>query len=157
VLPASFGHEAASGSQAQLLPFQLPPPALEGNMALDERSRHELYLKPEQVLGSDPASVLMEMLPPVGWADVATKRDIDGLAAATKRDIDGLATATKRDIDALAAATKTDISSLAAAVETLEHRLRAEFANQTRTIVLAMLGSSLAILATTLGAVFAMT
>jgi hypothetical protein len=42
-------------------------------------------------------------------------------------------------------------------VETLEHRLRADFASQTRTIVLALLGSSLAILATTLGAVFAIT
>ncbi|MGH9037502.1 MAG: hypothetical protein ACRD0O_17230 [Acidimicrobiia bacterium] len=86
-------------------------------MALDERSRHELYLKLEELLGPESATALMEMLPPVGWADVATKRDLDQLAAV----------------------------------------LRAEFAHQTRTIVLAMLGSSLAILGTTLGAVFAVT
>jgi hypothetical protein len=85
-------------------------------MVLDERSRHELYLKLEEVLGPEQASTLMEMLPPVGWADVATKRDLDQLGAV----------------------------------------LRAEVANQTRTIVMAMLASSLAILATTLGAVFAL-
>ena len=46
-------------------------------MAIDERSRHELYLKLEQVLGTREAVTLMEHLPPVGWADVATKRDLE--------------------------------------------------------------------------------
>ena len=59
-------------------------------MAIDERSRHELFLKLEEVLGPEEATTLMEHLPPVGWADVATKRDLDQLALATKRDIDQL-------------------------------------------------------------------
>lgn len=37
-------------------------------MALDERARHELYLRLEQALGPDAATTLMEHLPPVGWA-----------------------------------------------------------------------------------------
>ena len=48
-------------------------------MVLDERSRHQLYLRLEEVLGPDAATTLMEHLPPVGWADVATKRDLDAL------------------------------------------------------------------------------
>ncbi len=48
-------------------------------MALDERARHELFLRLEQALGPESAGTLMELLPPVGWADVATKRDLDGL------------------------------------------------------------------------------
>jgi hypothetical protein len=48
-------------------------------MALDERARHELFLRLEQVLGPESAETLMEMMPPVGWADVATKRDLDAL------------------------------------------------------------------------------
>src|SRR5687767_2528554 len=48
-------------------------------MVLDERSRHELYLRLEEALGPDAATTLMEHLPPVGWADVATKRDLDAL------------------------------------------------------------------------------
>ncbi len=46
-------------------------------MAIDERSRHRMYLKLEEVLGSEEAATLMEHLPPVGWADVATKRDLE--------------------------------------------------------------------------------
>jgi len=48
-------------------------------MVLDERSRHQLYLRLEEVLGPEAATILMEHLPPVGWADVATKRDLDAL------------------------------------------------------------------------------
>jgi len=50
-------------------------------MAVSEESRHRLYSKLELVLGSEEATVLMEHLPPVGWADVATKRDLDALEA----------------------------------------------------------------------------
>lgn len=45
-------------------------------MAVDERARHELRRKLEQVLGADEAATLMAHLPPVGWADVATKHDL---------------------------------------------------------------------------------
>lgn len=47
-------------------------------MAIDERSRHRMYERLQEVLGEEEAT-LMEHLPPVGWADVATKRDLDGL------------------------------------------------------------------------------
>jgi len=46
---------------------------------IDEQSRHKLFDKLEKVLGIQDASALMEYLPPVGWADVATKRDLEPL------------------------------------------------------------------------------
>jgi hypothetical protein len=48
-------------------------------MALDERAGHEQFLRLEQVLGPASAETLMEMMPPVGWADVATKHDLAAL------------------------------------------------------------------------------
>jgi hypothetical protein len=45
-------------------------------MATSEDERHELYLGLEEVLGRKRASTLMAHLPPVGWADVATKTDL---------------------------------------------------------------------------------
>jgi hypothetical protein len=49
-------------------------------MAVDERSRHELHVRLEEILGPEVAATLMEHLPPAGWADVATKRDLDQFA-----------------------------------------------------------------------------
>jgi hypothetical protein len=48
-------------------------------MQIDERSRRQMYERLEEVLGARTADALMEHLPPVGWADVATKRDLDAL------------------------------------------------------------------------------
>lgn len=48
-------------------------------MVFDDRSRHELYRRLEEVLGLEAAATLIEHLPPVGWADVATKGDLAGL------------------------------------------------------------------------------
>jgi hypothetical protein len=48
-------------------------------MAITEEDRYRLYQRLEGVLGAGEARVLMEHLPPVGWADVATKTDLDNL------------------------------------------------------------------------------
>ena len=45
-------------------------------MTITDQSRNQLYNRLEEVLGHDEAAVLMAHLPPVGWADVATKQDL---------------------------------------------------------------------------------
>lgn len=45
-------------------------------MAVSEESRHQLHNKLDEVLGPAEAATLMAHLPPVGWADVATKHDL---------------------------------------------------------------------------------
>ncbi len=45
-------------------------------MAVDERSRPQLYRKLEQVLGAEEAGTLMAHLPPGGVTELATKRDL---------------------------------------------------------------------------------
>jgi hypothetical protein len=45
-------------------------------MAPDERSRLQLADAAKRAFGDDAGITLMELLPPVGWADVATKQDV---------------------------------------------------------------------------------
>lgn len=56
-------------------------------MTISEQSRHELYRRLEETLGAEAAATLMEHLPPVGWADVATKRDLDVLEHRLRADV----------------------------------------------------------------------
>ena len=48
-------------------------------MTIDERARHELFLAAERSLGRPQTETLMALLPPVGWAEVATKHDLAAL------------------------------------------------------------------------------
>jgi hypothetical protein len=94
-------------------------------MAVSEKQRHELMKAMEGALGPEPAETLMNLLPPIGWADVATKSDLDHLRAATKSDLDHLRAATKSDLDHLRAATKGDLDRVAAELRAeLERGLR---------------------------------
>jgi hypothetical protein len=45
-------------------------------MTVDERSRLQLAEALKRALGDEEGITLMELLPPVGWADVATKDDL---------------------------------------------------------------------------------
>lgn len=56
-------------------------------MSVDERRRHELYEHAKSHWGEEAAVTLMELLPPVGWADVATKDDLASLGRELRADL----------------------------------------------------------------------
>ena len=76
-------------------------------MVVTDDSRFQLHRRLEAVLGHEEASTLMAHLPPVGWADVATKRDLDHLA-------DQLRLEWKADIGELAAEMRSGFAQVAA-------------------------------------------
>jgi len=46
---------------------------------VSDQARRDLYEVLEQQLGQNQAGTLMELLPPVGWADVARQSDLTAL------------------------------------------------------------------------------
>ena len=46
-------------------------------MTVTEEARYHLHQQLDDAVGEQGANTMMELLPPVGWADVATKRDLD--------------------------------------------------------------------------------
>ena len=59
-------------------------------MASNENDRYRLHQHLEEVLGRDDANTLMEHLPPTGWANVATKDDVEHLRVSTTHHLDQL-------------------------------------------------------------------
>ncbi|CAN5571197.1 hypothetical protein BH20ACT2_BH20ACT2_03410 [soil metagenome] len=96
-------------------------------MAITEKGRKNMYQRLEQVLGEEDAAMLMEHLPPVGWADVATKQDL----VALKHEMASRFDAMDGAIDAKGSALRGEISEL-----------RAEMYRETRTIVFALIASN---------------
>ena len=64
------------------------------------------------------------------YEKVATKADMEGLAAATKTDMEKLAAATKADMERLAATTKTDMERLETKLDNSVERLEGEIEKQ---------------------------
>ena len=106
-------------------------------MSITEERRHRLYSKLETLIGEEDASTMMELVPPVGWGDVATKRDLDNLAVATKRDLDNLAVATKREIDNLAATNNLELENFA-------NKLRTEWSRQAVAMIISIVAANAA-------------
>ncbi len=91
-------------------------------MPITEECRYQLYKRLEDTLGSDDANTLMEHLPPVGWADVATKSDLFVL----RDHVDAEITLLRNHVDAEVAGLSRDVRHLEARMdlrfEALEHR-----------------------------------
>ena len=80
-------------------------------MAVDERGRLQLAEAAKRAFGDDAGITLMELLPPVGWADVATKHDLDRRFDA----LDGRVTGIEMRMD-----------RLEAKVDDIAHEIRAQ-------------------------------
>jgi len=70
-------------------------------MAASEADRHELYQAFEGLMGKKKAETMMALLPPVGWGDVATRRDLDAHDALNRQEFGALRAASKAEHEAL--------------------------------------------------------
>jgi hypothetical protein len=90
-----------------------------------------MYRRLQEVLGESEAATLMEHLPPVGWADVATKRDLDHL----KLDLDHQTALLRSEI-------ATAKSELRGAIAAAEARFERALREQTRTFLFGLVTSN---------------
>ena len=56
-------------------------------MATEDEARRELFDLLESRIGTRGAALLMTYLPPTGWTELATKRDLDALRAELRGEI----------------------------------------------------------------------
>jgi hypothetical protein len=103
-------------------------------VAITEEGRHHLYQRLEEVLGREEATTLMEHLPPVGWADVATKRDLDALE--TRMD------ARFAQVDGRFALIDGRLLQIDGRFESLGNLLRAEMWKSQRNLMVALIAAN---------------
>ena len=67
-------------------------------MQVSERNRHDLYEWARATMGEQRADTLMSYLPPVGWGDVATRRDLELLEARFRAELAEFRTELRTDL-----------------------------------------------------------
>lgn len=92
---------------------------------LSERRRHDLYATCRERLGEEATETLMELLPPVGWADVATRSDFESFGAIFRTDLHSEIAAVRSELHTEIAASRSEIRS---EIATLSSELHTEIA-----------------------------
>ena len=116
-------------------------------MATSEHDRLQLFDRLRDTLGTDEAGILMELLPPVGWADIATNASVQaqgaalrgemaGLGAELRVEMAGLRTDMQREMGEL----RTDFVGVRGEFSELRGEIAQSMARQTRTLVFAFAG-----------------
>jgi hypothetical protein len=111
-------------------------------MAISEDRRHEMYEGLIEALGRERATTLMEHLPPVGWADVATKRDLDQQTLVLRRDMEAEFGKVRAELGSEIASVRTEIASLRTEIAAAETRVERSITEQSRVFVIAALTSN---------------
>ncbi|MEM9614642.1 MAG: hypothetical protein AAGA59_17000 [Actinomycetota bacterium] len=88
---------------------------------INERERLQLYDRLGELLGPEHAGVLMELLPPTSWDDIATRQQIDGM----RQRIDGVEQALGTRIDGV----EQRLAALDHRIDVVQGELRAEMAD----------------------------
>jgi hypothetical protein len=101
-------------------------------MPVDERARHRLYLKLEEILGSDEAGTLMDHLPPAGFAELATKGDLLLTTSELKADMGSL----KAEMGSLRQELKGEMAGLKQELRGEMAGLRADMESLARRVIM---------------------
>ena len=113
-------------------------------MSISEETRHQLYQRLEGVLGAEDAATLMAHLPPVGWADVATKRDLDHFATVLEAKLDAGLADVRTELAQEVGGLRTELRTGLADVRTELHKeigsLHQALGAQTRNLFLGLVG-----------------
>jgi hypothetical protein len=92
-------------------------------MSISEAERHEIYELIKSATSDRVANNVMSMLPPVGWADVATKSDL----AATKTELHAEIGSLRSELHTEIGAVRSDIEALRSELHTEIGAVRSEF------------------------------
>lgn len=121
-------------------------------MATADTSRYHLHQRLDEVLGPEEAAVLMDHLPPTGWADVARRDDVERLGVAVRADVEHLGavlrlelTSSEHRMQAEFATVRTEVATVRTDIATGERRLETTFHQEIRDLQVRMYGAFLAL------------
>jgi ribosomal protein L29 len=110
---------------------------------VSDHDRRQLFTSLSRTLGEHPATIMMELLPPFGWADVARQSDL----AAIRGEMAELRGELKGEMAELRAELKGEIAELRGEMAELRGELHAQLPKLIAANIASMVGVSGLVLA----------
>ena len=124
-------------------------------MSVTEYERHQIFQWYEEAMGSERAKIMMNLVPPVGWGEVATRTDLAALANGLRGEMSVLSSGLRGEMGELRGDLRGEMAELRGEMKALGSELRGEIkagnAELLRTLFFAIVASN----ATLVGLVFA--
>jgi len=113
-------------------------------VSVTEFERHQIFTWYEEAMGSERAKTMMNLVPPVGWGDIATRADLAALGTSIRGEMLVLRSVLRGEMTAMEGGLRSDMAAM-------EGGLRGEIAKLRNDLFFAMVASN----ATLVGLVFA--
>jgi len=107
---------------------------------ITDADRRKLHSALAETIGSEPSGLLMELLPPTGWAHLATQQDIDIAKTELRIEIHEFRAELKTDIHDLRTELKADIQGVRDEVKDLGARVDSLFPKLISANIVSMIG-----------------
>ena len=120
-------------------------------MSVTEYERHQIFQWYEEAMGSERAAIMMNLVPPVGWGEVATRTDLAALGVGLRGEMAVLGSELRGEMAGLRGEMSVLSSELRGEMAELRGEMKAGNAELLRTLFFAMIASN----ATLVGLVFA--
>ena len=80
-------------------------------MSVTEYERHQIFQWYEEAMGSERATIMMNLVPPVGWGEVATRTELVALGSGLRAEMSVLGSELRGEIKAGNAELRGDIKA----------------------------------------------
>lgn len=114
-------------------------------MTITEQERHDLYERLQERLGMPEAQTLMQYLPLAGFAELATKSDLNALGSSLRAEINAVDASLRAEMRHGFEVTDMKFAAMDLKMEAMEHRILGTMRQEMRLQLLAMVGIAIAL------------
>lgn len=118
-------------------------------MSVTESERHQIFQWLQEAMGPERAAIMIELLPPVGWGDIATRTDLAVMEGRLRGEIAELRGEVRGEIGAL----RSEMGALRGEMGALRGDIGALKGDLMRTLLIGVGGMQIGLVALVLTAV----
>jgi len=97
-------------------------------VSVTEYERHQIFQWYEEAMGTERATIMMNLVPPVGWGEVATRTELVALGSGIRGEMGALRSGLQAEMSVLGSELRGEMAELRGEMKAGNAELRSEVA-----------------------------